>query len=141
MKQLIILIAVVAGFVYFGLPYLKGKVAEADSDNYAENVKARVTAVLEGRKKGGAGVSTEVQIAICQWATGRPKGCELYRNSDLFDVWRREKGFEGGMQSYSIEDVQVTSETTPRSAVVRCKIDGRAVKMIVTEAAPIRWAS
>jgi hypothetical protein len=141
MRKLIILIAVGVAVYYFGMPLVKGKWAEAESDNYAENAKARVTGILEGRKKGGAGASTEVQIAICLWATGKPKGCELYKSSDLFDVWCREKGFEGGMASYSIEDVQVTTKDKPRSAVVRCRIDGKPVKMVVPENEPIRWAS
>jgi hypothetical protein len=143
MKKLLIMAAVLALAWYFGKPLLQKTAASASGSAYEEVAKARVAGVLEGTKRGGAGASTDVQIAICWWSIGKPRGCEteLYRSSDLFDVWRREKGIEGGMKSYTVDDAIVTQTDRPRTAIVRATVDGRRLEMIVPEGEKIRWKS
>ena len=141
MKKLLIL-AIVVGAALFVWKKSGGKVPGIEGPDAVENARVRVTAILDGMKKGGGGVNVEIQTSICQWYNGKiliQDRDELTKASDLFTVWVREKGLDRKIADYEIVGVEVLPGSAPPTCVVRVKIEGQTYRMKVPEKQTISW--
>lgn len=142
MKKLLFL-AIVVGVALFIWKKSGGKVPGIEGASAEENARLRVTAILEGMKKGGGGVNVEIQTSICQWYSGKIVIHDrdvLTKASDLFTVWVREKGLDRKIADYEIVEVTVVEGARPPTCLVTVKIEGQTFRMKVPEKEPVSWA-
>lgn len=143
MKKLLILAIVVVAALFIWKKS-GGKVPGIEGASAEENARVRVTAILEGMKKGGGGVNVEIQTSICQWYKGKiliQDRDELAKASDLFAVWVREKGLDRKIADYEIVDVKVVEGARPPTYLVTVRIEGQTYRMKVPEKEPVSWAA
>lgn len=138
MRNVAILVVALAAIGFAAKPVMR----KLSGGDYGSTAKARVEAVLQGaqpKEASAGGPTTDTQVSICQYAIGKGKGCDVYRETDLFDIFRREKDVFV-VNTYEITDVTVTSEETGgKSAIVRCRINGKPLEMVVTEGERLKW--
>ena len=129
MKNLMILLVVGA------IAFLAGRWAWQKFGAVSEeSVTQRVTTVLENMQAGG-----DEQTATCVWATGAVNISDLTALSaavDGFARWRRDKGLTAPIQSFSVDEVDVSGDV-PWAAVT---INGQDYELDVPKGEAIEWA-
>lgn len=106
---------------------------------YERQAAARVEQMLE---EMSAGTGAEAQFAVGLWARNVPKLTDLQElswASDNFDKWRLSRDLYRTFSNWEVVDsVEVEGAPVP-TAIVRVRIEGRELKMLVPERKPISW--
>lgn len=115
MKNLVIVVLLVAAglaLYFYAWPAIQGKYA-------GQSAEDRVQGWLEAQKRG------DEQTALCMWAQGKTvlPIDEMRVYTGRYDEFRKRHGFMGGVESYSIEEVD-----PPRVTV---RINGTRIRLRV----------
>jgi hypothetical protein len=111
--------------------------AKLDKVQGGDKAKQRVSGVLDGIRKGGAGTGLDVQRAICLWFNGKVvlDMATLSRASDHFTSWQNEGHIARVISTFEVSDAEGAGATW----VVSGTIEGRPFKIRATEGEPLSW--
>ena len=130
MKNVVVLV-IVAVVLFFGGKWAWEKVGGAAGGDAAQR---RVTIVLTAMQSGG-----DEQAGASMYAEGVQAIADeagLSRAYDRWMKWRRAKGLEGAIGTFSVDAV----DTTAAPPIVTVTVDGRKFRIAVPPRAEMSWA-
>lgn len=127
-------VAVVVALIVFGVRYFK----DTDQGAFHEYSKDRVQNMFDNLKSGQ---SADMQDAMGYWRVGHPEPASQDQLAK-FESFLGRKGLSRQVRSYEYVSSELVDgdDVTNRYVLLRCRVDGHDLGVIVRHKTTIQWA-